>query len=236
MNFTPEGLVQIYMGGVLTDEAQKTFDDWMAKDPAFSQALIQAVKAHLGPVPDLKFVEARLDAQADILWTNNKPSFPQILLKKYPKRLAGLAVALLLSWALIHWGAEVQRSLKAALHLGPPATQVAPVITRPVLAKPHKRSVIKRSQIPNDVTIDYVDHNLQIVINSDKKQKAAITILDAKGQIVCRVYQGPWTAGHHVLTWTGKNDMGALVTPGKYTVVVQANGQTTSGVINFPDF
>jgi flagellar hook assembly protein FlgD len=57
-----------------------------------------------------------------------------------------------------------------------------------------------------------------------------------QGHIVSRIYQGPWMAGHHVITWSGKNDMGSLVTPGKYTVVVQANGQTTSGIINFPDF
>jgi flagellar hook assembly protein FlgD len=106
-----------------------------------------------------------------------------------------------------------------------------------VLAAPTlKKKANPRHLIPNDVSLGYVNHSLQIVIDSDKKQKVAITVLDLHGNIVNNIYQGPWMPGHHIITWNGKNALGTLVMPGEYTVVVQANGQTTSGVIHFPDF
>jgi len=234
MSFTPESLAQIYFNGALTEEAQKTFDEWMEKDPSFSQKIVQELKVALGPMPgSLKFVEARLDARIESIWARHKPSFFRVLVQKHPRKVLGLLIALVLAWGLVRWGPEVQRALLSGLHLSKPMeTTVPPVLAAPTL----KKKANPRHLIPNDVSLGYVDHSLQIVIDSDKKQKVAITVLDLHGNIVSNVYQGPWMPGHHVITWNGKNALGALVLPGEYTVVVQANGQTTSGVIHFPDF
>jgi len=260
MSFTPEGLIQIYLNGALTEEAQAVFDKWMETDPVFSDKLAEALKQHLGMAPEaLSFVETRLDTQIEAVWTKNKPSFLRVFLKKYFWYVMGLIIAVILSCALIHWGTRIRATLRSALHLsgsdfpkieGIPheaagarkTTMVPPALlpltdkTKKTLNNQFKGSNKRLQAITNDVSYSYVNHSLQITIDSEKAQKVAITLLDNQGQLVCNIYHGPWIAGHHVISWNGKNDMGNLVAPGKYTVVVQANGQTTSGVIHFPDF
>jgi hypothetical protein len=257
MSFTPEGLTQIYLNGALTEEAQAVFDRWMETDPAFSDKLVETLKQHLGTFPEsLSFVETRLDTQIEAIWIKNKPSFLRVFLKKYFWYTMGLVIAVILSWALIHWGIRIRGTLQSALHLsgthlpeveGLPSEIVGigkismmPPVLMPLTEKTKKKlnnDFNKRYQVnANDVSYNYVNHSLQIIIDSEKAQKVAITVWDSWGHLVCDIYHGPWIAGHHVITWSGKNDIGNLMPPGKYTVVVQANGQTTSGVIHFPDF
>jgi len=52
--------------------------------------------------------------------------------------------------------------------------------------------------------------------------------------MVANVFDGPWKTGRHTVSWFGKNLAGDKVPPGNYTLVIQANGQTTSGVILVP--
>lgn len=76
MKFTPENLLQIYLNGAFTDEAQAEFDALMRKDPAFVEKVTQALAERLGPVPEdvVNGVSSRLDGKVGDLWKRNKPS------------------------------------------------------------------------------------------------------------------------------------------------------------------
>lgn len=76
MKFTPESLLQIYLDGSFTEEAQAEFDALMRKDPAFSEKVTQAVAERLGPVPEatLTSIASNLNARRNDLWAQHKPS------------------------------------------------------------------------------------------------------------------------------------------------------------------
>jgi hypothetical protein len=76
MKFTPETLLQIYLDGSFTEEAQAEFDALMRKDPLFTEQVTQAVAQRLGPLPEAQIDETagRLDGKMDALWSQYKPS------------------------------------------------------------------------------------------------------------------------------------------------------------------
>lgn len=76
MKFTPETLLQIYLDGAFTDEAQAEFDRLMRQDPAFSEQVTRAVAERLGSVPDsvVDGISDRLDGKMRDLWQRHKPS------------------------------------------------------------------------------------------------------------------------------------------------------------------
>jgi hypothetical protein len=261
MSFTPEALIEIYLKGALNDEAQAVFDQWMQIDPIFSDKMVEALKTHLGTAPEsLSFVEVRLNAQIEAVWAGNKPSSLLIFIKKYFRQIIGGVLAAILALVLIHWASLIKTTVRSVLHLTTPAllpvseglpreivgagkSALMPPKLEPLTPK-IKNMFKKRFKVPevkppvitNNVSYNYVNHSLQIIVDSKNNQKALILILDSSGKLVCNVYHGPWVAGHHVISWSGKDNMSNLVLPGKYTVVVQVNGQTTSSVVQFPDF
>lgn len=76
MKFTPENLLQIYLDGSFTDEAQTAFDELMKKDPKFAEKVTQAVSERLGNAPGMRVddIATRLDAKIDGIWEQYKPS------------------------------------------------------------------------------------------------------------------------------------------------------------------
>ncbi len=76
MKFTPENLLQIYLDGSFTDEAQTAFDELMKKDPNFAEKVTQAVSERLGNAPGMRVddIATRLDAKIDGIWEQYKPS------------------------------------------------------------------------------------------------------------------------------------------------------------------
>ena len=260
MSFTPEILSEIYLNGVLTDEAQKVFNEWMEKDPLFSQKIIADLKNNLGEKPEsLAIVETRLDTQMETVWNQNKPSASLLFLKKNAQKLAVVLLTVLLGWAFIHWADQVQKGFRSAFQMAgvhlpeipisaPPklasrSSTLIPPMMKPLTAKEkaNLRKQIKaldphQHLVQNDVTYRFVNHILQITVDIDKNQRVVISLLNQKSHLICSIYQGPMMAGHHVISWSGKDNMSNPVLPGKYNIVVQANGQTTSGMIQFPDF
>jgi hypothetical protein len=95
MKFKPETLLQIYLDGSFTEEAQAEFDALMRQDPAFSQKVTQAVAERLGPLPDAKIDEtaAHLDGKMDAIWARYKPSPMLRSLKLTGKIALGLSAA-----------------------------------------------------------------------------------------------------------------------------------------------
>ena len=92
MKFTPETLLQIYLDGAFTEEAQAEFDALMRKDPIFVERVTQSLAERLGPVPEdlVNGVSARLDGKIGDLWNRNKPS----PMGRFLKLCLGTAVAL----------------------------------------------------------------------------------------------------------------------------------------------
>jgi len=105
MKFTPETLLQIYMDGSFTDEAQAEFDALMRRDPAFAEKVTQALAERLGPVPEglVDQASARLDAKIDGIWNRHKPA-PALRYLKWGVRTAlavGAAAGLFLGGRLL---------------------------------------------------------------------------------------------------------------------------------------
>lgn len=74
-------------------------------------------------------------------------------------------------------------------------------------------------------------NTLSVSIETQKTQNVVVTVLDSNGNQVRQLYQGQWNAGTHMVDWDGKDDSANPVLPGNYTVVVNADGKTMSGVV-----
>ncbi len=76
MKFTPETLLQIYLDGSFTEEAQAEFDALIRKNPLFAEQVTQAVAQRLGPVSEAQIDEmaGRLDGKIGAIWSQYKPS------------------------------------------------------------------------------------------------------------------------------------------------------------------
>ena len=67
MKFSPDSLLQIYLDGSFTEEAQTEFDRLIRKDPVFAERVTQAVAERVGPLPEaaLSAIESKLDTRMD---------------------------------------------------------------------------------------------------------------------------------------------------------------------------
>lgn len=76
MKFNPEDLLQVFLDGSFTPEAQAEFDRLMSRDPLFAERVTKALAERLGPVPDptVEAIAANLDGRIGGLWDKNKPS------------------------------------------------------------------------------------------------------------------------------------------------------------------
>jgi hypothetical protein len=94
MIFTPETLIQIYLDGSFTEEAQAEFNALMRRDPVFTEKVTQALAERLGPVSDATVdnLSSRLDGKIGDLWNRHKPSPLGPALKLGLKIALGLAM------------------------------------------------------------------------------------------------------------------------------------------------
>ena len=97
-----ETLLQLYLEGTLSGEAQKEFEDLFRKDPEFTRQAVEALEGKLGAAPEAWVEEtaAHLDAKAASLWRTNEREKAWNLLKK--AQWAFLAV--LLGGVCLGWG------------------------------------------------------------------------------------------------------------------------------------
>lgn len=95
MKFTPETLLQIYLDGSFTEEAQAEFDRLMKKDPAFAERVTHAVAERLGPAPEalVNQVASRLDGKISAVWEKHKPFLMRPLLENTVKAILVLILA-----------------------------------------------------------------------------------------------------------------------------------------------
>ncbi len=76
MKFTPDSLIEIYLNGSFTEEAQAEFDALLRKDASFAERVTNSLAERLGPPPEglVEQVAGRLDSKVDGLWLAHKPS------------------------------------------------------------------------------------------------------------------------------------------------------------------
>jgi len=112
MKFTPESLIEIYLNGSFTEEAQEEFNALMRTDPAFAQKVTDSVAERLGPVPaELEDqIARRLDSKMDSLWRAHRPSPWGGLLKLTLKAVVLLAAVGGVYQAARHFGVQNQSS------------------------------------------------------------------------------------------------------------------------------
>ncbi len=113
MKFTPETLLQIYLDGSFTEEAQTEFDALIRKDPLFAEKVTQAVADRLGPLPETQVDEmaGRLDGKIGAVWNQYKPSPVFRYLKITGKIALALTTAGILYSGVRHFWPMFQTSL-----------------------------------------------------------------------------------------------------------------------------
>lgn len=310
MKFTPDSLIEIYMNGSFTDEAQAEFDKLMRKDPVFAERVTRAMAERIGVVPDsLANVSMNLDSKIDGLWQAYKPSpFQRIFRKTAQVALVLAATGGLYGgykhfWtdqnlakgemeaistasdasgthenpgvkgkslkdqrtSLIHsnsgnysnegvtgknnQGSEANVSSMNALPsaTGSNLSTPAPLQTsgkqsaqsHPALSTNKGEgelgsaglSTVKHQPSIASVSSTEEGDALRVSIETEKRQKVVVTVVDSNGLLVRHLYQGQWNAGVHLVDWDGKDEIGNPVLPGNYTVVVNADRKTLSGTV-----
>jgi hypothetical protein len=258
MKHTPETLLQIFMGGSLTPEAQVDFDRLMKESPEFVEKVTNAMAANLGPMPEssVESISDRLDAKFESMWVKNKPSRAARYFRIASKIGLALGIVGVLGYLFsILWPRLVailpQVNLSATGNptisqpksvIAPPAI-IAPESLRPslpalvqpnipvkaVVAPPAVAPTVPAAPKPNFNV--QTGNSIRLVVDNDKSQNVNVTVLDPSGVLVRHLYHGHWDPGSHFVDWDGKSDTGLSVNPGNYTVVVKTDTKTQSGTV-----
>ena len=291
MKFTPDSLIDIYLNGSFTEEAQAEFDRLVRKDPLFAERVTQAVAQRVGPTPaSLEGVAANLDSKIDGIWQAHKPSPWHALAQKAAGVVllaaAGTGVYGIYHhyWAQPHSVRGEEQTLsdttipsgtasEETISGGSPnqapssgsqrsmATKASPqesealisnklpVTIHPNFSTPPPYGVTgaaaglkgskptARGNDSSKPTTKAINGGVQegtsltVSIAMEKAQKVIVTVLDSNGLLVRHLYEGPWTAGEHLVDWDGKDEVGNSVLPGNYTVMVKTGTKTLTGTV-----
>lgn len=290
MKFTPETLIQIYLDGSFTEEAQAEFDALMRKDPVFAEKVTQAVAERLGPVPEatVNAVSSNLDGKIDGIWNRHKPSPFARILKWGLCVAAALVVGVGLygggrflmarfppvtapSGSINAKGMISEENPVAAGHPernektdtgvsvhgktnsagqapasgvgGKDASRPVPLSLVTSGAKPGSSNSSALSQpisaqslgsgspdaVGSGTTAE--GNSLRVAIDMDQTQKVTVTVYDAGGSLVRRLFSGLLAVGEHNVDWDGKDDSGKAVSPGDYTVILDMGSRKMSGTL-----
>jgi hypothetical protein len=258
MKYTPEDLLQVYMNGSMTEEAQEAFDHFMSEDPHFSETVTNAMAERMGPVPEesVSQISARLDAKIESIWVKNQPSQTARLFRMIFKgTLAVLIAGVLIYSVSVLWPKllamfpQIDLSASNSLSTSAPPAKLAPpaimspqgsgtVAVKPIPTLAPKVVAVKHVAAPTAVPTAYnpgygtqVGDSIRLAVDTDKTQTVMVTVLSPAGGLVRHLYQGLWVAGNHFVDWNGKDDLGRTVSPGNYTIVVQAGDKKMSGIV-----
>ncbi len=304
MKFTPETLLQIYLDGSFTEEAQAEFDALMRKDPAFTEKAAQALAERLGPVPDatVDAISSSLDGKIGEVWNRHKPapwgqSLPWalraalvlsaaaliffggwlLLIRLHPFEASGTSTILkgmastmkpaagqgvqaggmnpsegkkpvaAAAWEKTSLPEQAQalgKGLETSLEKNP--AQTTPPLSP---ASPNSTSLSGSSPAsfpevppsgpnPSGASLNTAPtgttaegNSLRVAIDMDKTQDVTLTVYDANGSLVRRLFSGAMAAGEHDVDWDGKDESGNAVVPGDYTVILDTEGKRMSGTL-----
>ena len=255
MAWTREALIQSYLEGTLTPEAQKEFDRLFRNDPSFSDALTKTMEKILASGPD----EARPPEGK-----NPKPpaAFPW---KKLGPSKAWVGPVLLVLSVLVGLSLLIQdisgrgktepstaidptspaavKALASAPAMTPTPMKMSPAAIRaaessapPVqtLLTPVARE--DSIELPPGEKLSGTGEDLKfqegnkiyLSTESAKTQPVEVYVLGVGGTLVRRIYEGPWEKGPHQIVWDGMDDLGRQAPPGQYAVVLKTGGKTLS--------
>jgi hypothetical protein len=264
MKYTPQDLLQIYMNGSMTEEAQDAFNRLMSEDPQFSETVTNAMAERMGPVPEesVNQISSRLDAKIESIWVKNQPSkmtqlFKMVFKGTFAVVIAGVVIysASVLWPKLLALFPQIDLSASNSLSTSAPPAKLAPPVmiapqggfsdnaasakAIPTLApKVVKVAAAKQGIAPTAVPTAYnpsygtqVGDSIRLAVDTDKTQAVIVTVLNPSGYLVRHLYQGLWVAGNHFVDWNGKDDLSRSVSPGNYTIVVQAGDKKMSGIV-----
>jgi hypothetical protein len=103
--YKPEDLLEVYMNGSFTEDAQAEFDRLVREDPSFAEKVTQAVAQRLGSVPEetVNLVSGRLDARIGEIWEKARPSPFAGWLQNSFKAVLALLLLCVVGWGW-HYG------------------------------------------------------------------------------------------------------------------------------------
>ena len=261
MKYTPEDLLKVYMNGSMTEEAQEAFDGLMSEDPHFSETVTNAMAERIGPVPEesVNQISARLDAKIESIWVKNQPSkMAQLFRLIFKGTLAVVMAGVIIYSASVLWPKllalfpQIDLSASNSLSTSTPSAKLAPpAIVSPqggfsdnaapvkiVAAKVVTVPMVKKAAVPTATPASanpgygtQVGDSIRLAVDTDKTQTVMVTVLSPAGILMRHLYQGLWVAGNHFVDWNGKDDFGRSVSPGNYTIVVQAGDKKMSGIV-----
>lgn len=86
-----------------------------------------------------------------------------------------------------------------------------------------KLSLRLRRPAPNPL-----EGNTEIRFTLDRERHVRVSIHDVTGRRIAQLAVGLFPAGHHTMTWSGRNSVGTIVSPGIYLVLMQSEGFSQS--------
>ena len=189
MKFTPESLIEIYMNGSFTEEAQEEFDALMKSDAAFAERVTHSMAERLGPLPAglEDKIAGRLDSKIESLWSAHRPSPWSGLLKLSLKAVLLLAAVGGVVEAVRHF--EVQNPPAAGPQAGMSSgveTSRSVGLTQAAGSPLVKNSVLeKRKKIVSDPSSRLEKQNQTLSLSfkaSPAEGRAALPALAAQGE------------------------------------------------------
>ena len=145
MKFTNETLIQIYLDGSFTEEAQAEFDQLMREDSVFAEQVTNAVAQRLGPAPQslVDGVAARLDGKMDGVWQQYKPS----PFKRVAKSVAKAALVVATATGLVWGWKQVGPSVLSSVGYGNTSSQQVQTPPQVESSSPNADSSLSRSGV-----------------------------------------------------------------------------------------
>jgi hypothetical protein len=236
-------LISKYVQGNLSVEEQVLFDRKFEADPGFSEKVLEAMGRRLGPGPEAFLDRMGRTARPAVeeAWRRKVKTMARVtsgsgfsqawsVVLPVVVLLAALLGLVGVGKFMISREQDRQASLWKA-EAETPSTQAAeeaPII--PEIKKPvrHLPTVSKNENRVEDdqafVSNAREGHSVRFQ-NLPVSAKTTIVILDAKGVVVKRLYEGPWKNGQK-LDWDGLDHAGKPVKPGVYRAGVMSSKGT----------
>jgi hypothetical protein len=233
-----ENLINGFAEGTLSPEAQVEFDKRFEADPEFSSSAVQALGKRLGSAPDafLDRMGQTARPRVEEFFKQRIPAVPQPvspvaswLGSQVPLAVAALGVALLASVGVY-----------VATHRSVDTGTTPPAMEAQEGATPVEENSVEYTGLESGPKITAspirskgsaaihggVQEGTAIRIqNLPADSSVSIDILNGKGQVVRRLYQGPWSPDQK-LDWDGRDAAGKAVPAGGYRARVTTSSRS----------
>ncbi|GEM_PF-2278122 len=228
-----EDLISKFVQGTLDARERAAFDAKFESDPAFSAKALEALGQRLGPAPEA-FLERMGKAAQPVVEGAWRDRVAASAAKKggpgfsVPWSALGPVAFLVVGLAGLGFGAKMM--LSRGVVLSEDASEiryveassweeVSPSGTDPeraVAQAPQPTSASRVETLTRKVREGHVVRFENLPVSDH----TLIDVVDSKGVLVKRLYEGPWIKGQR-LDWDGRGDDGQTVSPGAYQAKVR---------------